>query len=209
MTSSGGAGVFDFSAASGAGGEPLVNSKRSVFPSASGLPNFFDVTLATSFKLSDCTNWPAFTSMYDAYKINSVTCNIEYLNNVSAVNSTGLMPSLYLYWDQDDAVVPTNVVLLQQKQGVKRRQFGNRGVTSIRTSGRPKLSVGAIDSGGVLDASIVMKSQFLDCVNSNIQHYALKMAITDLYLPGSSAVTQAIRFNWKYNVSFRAPLLTA
>lgn len=208
QTSQASAGLLDFSVLTTAGTVPLNNTKRTVYPSASGLAGFYDIAYATTFQLADIRNVAAWAQMFDAYKIMRVGCSIEYLNNVSAVNSTGLMPSLYTYWDQDDANIPLSVVQIQGKQGVRRQQFGNKGVTSYKTSARPHVAQDVLAAGGSI-AAIVGKSQWLDCVSTDVQHYALKMVITDVYLPGSSAVTQAFRFNWTYDVCFRAPLLTA
>lgn len=210
LTSAGSTGM-SFSTATGSGPLPLSDALRINYPSNNGLTNFVDVGLATTFKLTDLAQYTKFTGMFDAYKINKVTCNIEYLNNTSSVNTTGLLPSVYLYWDQDDAVIPSIGGLnIQAKQGVKRIQFGNKMRTSVSTSGRPKLQglIGSASTVGA-DAAVVMKSTWLDCISAEVQHYALKMYITDLYVPGSSAVQQAFRFNWTYDVSFRAPLLTS
>lgn len=206
-----GATGMSFSTATGAGPLPLTDAERIVYPSNNGLSNFYDIALATTFKLTDLANYQDFTHMFDAYKINKISCNIEYLNNTSAVNTTGLLPSIYLYWDQDDATIPSIGGLnIQSKQGVKRVQFGDKMRTSVKTSGRPKLQ-GIVGSDAAVgsSAATVLKSNWLDCVSTEVSHYALKMYITDLYLPNTSAVQQAFRFNWTYDVSFRAPLLTA
>ena len=205
MTSQATTGNFAFSVLSSAGVLPLTNAKTATYSGSCGLPQFFDVAIATTFKLNDIANFNAFTSMYDAYKITRVTCNIEYLNNVSAVNSTGLMPSLFWYWDQDDATIPPTTLSIQGKQGVHRRRFTDTGVT---TSARPHISINAA-APSAAPSAIVAKTQYIDCTSPDIDHYALKMMITDLYLPGTTAVLAAFRFNWTYEVSFRAPLLTA
>ena len=209
ITSGAGAGSLALSAAVGGGGFPITAAKFLTYPSTNGLANFYDLSIATEFKLADVVNYIPFTNMFDAYRLDKVSCSIEYLNNVSAVNSTGLMPSLYTYWDQDDAVIPSiGGVTIQGKQGVKRRQFGNNSLTSLKTSGHPKLAVAVENAGAGVTSAIVQKAVFLDCVSPSVAHYALKMFITDIYLPGSVAVTQAFRFNWTYHLSFRAPLLT-
>jgi len=208
LTSAGTTGM-SFSTATGSGPVPLTDAQRILYPSNNGLVGFYDVGMATSFKLTDLAQHTAFTGMFDAYKINKVSLNIEYLNNVSAVNTTGLLPSVYLYWDQDDATIPSIGGLnIQAKQGVKRIQFGNKSRTTVRTSGRPKMSI-AVAGSTLPEASMIVKSSWLNCLTDDVTHYALKMYFTDLYLPGSAAVQQAFRFNWVYDVSFRAPLLTS
>lgn len=211
LTSTAVAGQLQFSGVSGAGQYPLaIASSVTVQASSSGIPGFYDVFCATPFRLSDLVNQPTFSAMYDAYKFGKVTLNLEYLNNVSAVNTSGLMPTCYFYWDQDDAVIPSTVQTISSRQGVKVRQFGDRSKTTLRTSFVPVPSVVTTTGVGatpLTTAIIPNKSQWMNCASPSVAHNALKIAITDLYLPGAG-VNQAFRFNWTYHVSFRAPLLT-
>jgi len=214
LTSGGGAGSLTLAAVtSGAtlvsGANPITSTKFATQPSTNGLAGFWDLSMATNFRLADIANYTSYTGLFDAYKIRKVGLSLEYLNNSSAVNSTGLMPSVYSYWDQDDATVPANALIAQQKQGVRRFQFGNNSKTCYRTSGKPMLETALGVAGGGVAIAGISKSQFLDCLSPTIAHNALKLFVTDLYLPGSSAVTQAIRLNWTYVVTFRSPILAA
>lgn len=209
LTSGAGAGSLTLSAAGGQLPITAAPVKFNTIASTNGLPNFWDVSMATNFKLADITNVAAYTAMFDAYKIRKVSLSLEYLNNSSAVNSTGLMPSVYSYWDQDDATVPVSALVAQQKQGVRRFQFGNNSKTCYRTSGKPMIETAVGVAGGGVAIAGIGKSQFLDCLTPTIAHNALKLFMTDLYLPGSAAVTQAIRLNWTYVVTFRSPILAA
>ena len=199
--------AFGLSNAAGAGLRPLTNTKINPLGPTNGLSNYMDITFATSFMLADIANFTQFTALYDAYCITKVVCHVEALSNVAVVNGTGLMPSLYHYWDNDDAVVPPTVGSLYGKQGVKRRQFGNRSQTTYACSGTPKPLT---DSANLVSFINVGKKQWIDCVDTTAEHYGLKMALTDVYypppVPGASIT--AFRFNWTYHVSFRAPLTT-
>jgi len=186
---------------------PMTTSAYTVVPSTNGLGNFFDVMGAVSFKFQDLLNYTTYASMFDQYKIKKVTLTIDYLNNSSSVAASGLMPKIYTYWDQDDATVPVSIVQLTGKQGVKSTQIGSNRL-SHRFSVKPSLVLSAqVQSGGGTSALVENKSRWLDCADLAIQHNSIKFAITDLYLPGSTVVTQAIRFNFKYHMSFRAPLI--
>jgi len=176
---------------------------------SNGLSGFYDVGIAVPFRLKDLSFANTYQQMYDAYKFGKVTLNVSYLNNVSSVNATGLMPTIYMVWDQDDATIPTSLVQMSGKQGVKVRQFGDGAKTTQRISVVPVTAGFVQGTAGTANALIPNKSQWLDCLNDDVLHYGLKLFITDLYLPGTTAVTQALRFNWTYHVSFRAPLLTA
>jgi len=193
-----------------AGGAPIKpTSFTLVTPSSSGLPGFWDIAMAVPFQLADLNYVANFQSMFDAYKFGKVGVQIEYLNNTSNVNSTGLMPSIYMYWDQDDAAVPASLASISGKQGVKIRQFGDRARTSVRTSFTPTTVMGISTQAGIALAGVNNKPQWINCTQPAVNHFGLKMYITDVYLPGSSAVNQAFRFNFTYNIAFRAPLLTA
>lgn len=214
LTSTAGAGSLALAAVTNgatlvSGANPITASKFQTQPSTNGLGGFWDVSMATNFRLSDIANYVSYTTLFDAYKIRKVGLSLEYLNNSSQVNSTGLMPSVYAYWDQDDATVPANALIAQQKQGVRRFQFGHQSRTCYKTSGRPMIEQAVGVAGGGVAIAGIAKSQFLDCLSPTVAHNALKLFVTDLYLPGSSAVTQAIRFNWTYVVTFRSPILAA
>lgn len=188
---------------------PPATSSFILYPGSNGLSNFYDLAIACPFRLKDLNYSANYQAMYDAYKFGKVTLNVSYLNNVSSVNSTGLMPTIYMVWDQDDAVTPASLTSISGKQGVKVRQFGDGAKTTQRISVVPVTAGFVQGTSGTANALIANKPQWLDCVNDDVVHYGIKLFITDLFLPGNENVTQALRFNWTYHVSFRAPLLTA
>lgn len=210
LVSGGGAGSLSLTGGAPTFQNPLTAGNFAMYASTNGLPSYWDCAIGVPFKLSDLNSLAVYQSMFDQYKIRRVTCHIEYLNNVSAANATGLMPTLYTYHDLDDAVIPASLTQISGKQGVKIRQFGNKATTSYKFSIKPvTTTVVQVVNGGVTASAINKKSQWLDCVDSSVQHNAMKMFITDIYLPGSAAVTQAFRFNWTYDISFQNPLVTS
>lgn len=186
------------------GDAPIDATNFSGLTGTSGLPNFFDYSGAQNFSLGDTEYFLNFTGMFDAYKITKVKCTIDYLNNASSVNSTGLMPTIYMYWDQDDNFVPATQTSIMGKQGVKKTQLGYKNKTAASISLKPVVKTDSQGSSSVL----ATKSMWLDCTDETINHYGLKWYIADIYLPGSAAVTHAFRFNWTYYIEFRSPLLT-
>jgi hypothetical protein len=186
---------------------PMTTSSFNLVPSTNGLGNFYDVVGAVHFKLQDLLNYTTYTSMFDQYKIKKVTMTVDYLNNSSIVSGAGLMPKVYTYWDQDDSTVPVSLIQLTGKQGVKSTQL-TASRLSHRFSVRPTIIMGAqVENGGTTSALVENKSRWLDCADIAIQHNAIKFCISDLYLPGGASVTQGIRFNFKYHMCFRAPLI--
>lgn len=211
-------GAVSISVSTGAGQKPLVPlsvpAQLAQYSSATGFANVADIALASSFKVSDIGNFSNYQIMYDAYKINSITMTIQYLNNSAEVGQTGLMPTLYVYNDQDDVVLPTNLLGLVGKTGFKSFQFGNGGKTKFSYKWRPTNTVGLQSSsggGGLVNSSIV-KSGWINCANvgQNVEHYGLKMWIADLStFQTVTGASSGFRISWKYNVSFRSPIMAA
>jgi len=186
---------------------PIATTTPVVYSSPSGLTHLYDVGMSCTFRLNDLQNYGDFVNMYDAYKLGAISFNIEYMKNSSDVSSTGAMPSVYLYWDQDDSVVPT-LASISGKQGVQIRHFGNNSKTMFSTQRVPFLkNATSNDLGSSAVATLPVKATWIDCTTPNVPHYALKILITDVYLPGTSTVQTAFRITWTYNVHFRSPIL--
>jgi len=196
-----------------AGPAPINNSQITQATAQTGFPNAVDFGVGTSFQLTDVASFAAFTSAYDAYRINSVTLDIEYLNNAADSYGGTQMPTMYSYIDQDDDTRPLAIAALTQKQGRKIFQFGNKLKTRTRLRFTPVLANAVYAGPGAATGTAYAvipsskKPQWINCTDPSIPHYALKLWMTDLndgILGG--VFTQAFRLNWKYNVSFRSPL---
>lgn len=177
-----------------------------------GLTALVDWSTACTHSLNDIQEFSAYTAMYDAYKINSVTATLEYLNNSSAVNGSGTLPTFYMYWDQDDAVYPLSIKQISGKTG--RRVFtptSSRLKTSMRYTPRTQNVVEGPASGGAVPvvAVVANKSQWIDCVNPNVPHYAFKLYCQDWLAALAPTIYNVVRIRFSYNVSFRSPLLTS
>jgi len=208
-------GQWQFPAGPFQGPNPLTNGSGNIaqYSSATGVATLADVALACSFKLSDCANFSAYTTMYDAYRLNSITCTIEYLNNSASVGSTGFMPTIYSYLDQDDAVPPPSVASIVGKQGVQVRHFGNNSKVVFSRKFRPTclevLGNNSQTAGFALNG-VRRGPTWINNAGSgpNVNHYGWKAILTDLYTVVSTTPQSinGFRINWKYNVSFRSPL---
>jgi len=183
------------------------------YASSNGLSGFADLAVAVPFQMQDCQSFATYCAMYDAYKLGKVSLHLEYLNNMAAVNGSGLMPTCYMYWDQDDAIVPVNINQISGKQGVRIKQFTANNttmkytlqpVTTTALAGQSSPAEPPLTTVPFL-AGIANKPQWINCLAPTIKHFALKIYITDVYLPGGAANT-AFRFNWTYNIAFRSPL---
>ena len=192
-----------------AGQQPLTTGEIGVYDGAGGaLLNCQDLGLATAFQLTDAVNYTKFTTLYDAYKINKVTMTIEYLNNQTQPGSGFYNPSIWMYYDQDDQIVPANLNNIVGKQGVRKHIFGSDRKNTVTFSFTPTIQMETANvNNTVVPAVVTAKPMWLNCNNANIPHQALKMWITDLSrntVDKSPAV--AFRVNWTYHVSFRSPI---
>jgi len=173
-----------------------------------GNTNFCDWTCTAAHALTDIKNVSLYTSMYDAYKINSVTVEFEYLSNVANVSGTAIMPTFYMYWDQDDTAAVGNLNTLLAKTGV--RKFHPTASKSKYSFTYKPLILPATfiaPTGGAIQyAAIPAKSNWLNCVADSIPHVGLKVYVVDWAANGAAAAVNAVRINFKYNVSFRSPL---
>lgn len=201
-------GSVSFVLGSGGGNAPLTNAAAnlSINTSSAGLIGFSDVALGCPIQLEDIASYAAYTSVFDAYKINYVTARIEYLNNSALVNGTGLLPTVHMYWDQDDAAPPPSLQSISGKQGAKLFCPGSNkrsGVLKFRPLTRNGVNTASTVSGAI----VPNKAQWINCTAGNVPHYGFKAYITDFFSPGPAApATNAFRIHWTYNVSFRAPI---
>lgn len=204
------------SAPGGTIGRP-INNLGSTIPGVTNVSttsplglNYVDVGLGCSHSLADIVNFNAFAQMYDAYKINYVKVEIEYLNNVSSTQGQAIMPTVYSYWDQDDAVPPFNTTGIAGKQG-SRVFHPTSNKTRFTMKYKPMLRDTVQTSLVATNtASVVIKpATWINCADVDVPHYAFKAWITDYYTQNPNAGTNAFRINFTYNVSFRGPLLTS
>jgi len=163
---------------------------------------YADLGLACSHKLSDIQNYASFAGLYDAYKINSVSVNVEYLNNV-ALQSACVNPTVWMYWDQDDATIPGNVAAILGKTGAKRWNVNDK----MKASRSFRYIPLTRNNASSTDVIVPNRSQWINCTAPNVPHYAFKMFVQDFNAPGAEDILNCFRFNWTYNVSFRSPLV--
>jgi len=199
--------IIEFVAGSSqVGALPFENTKLGT-PVGSGtlFPNTWDFGFATTFKISDIANIGLYTALYDSYRLLKVDVEVSYLNNFQD-GGKGTLPTLYLYNDPDDAFIPVNLNDIQGKQGLRSLELGNKAITTYNHS--VKLFTAPILNGPGTAVGFGTKrpGQWLDCLSPNIEHYALKGYITDLYIPRSPQVTQAFKWKFKYHVEFRGPI---
>lgn len=173
-----------------------------------GFAGLTDWSAACTHQLSDVLNASNFTQMYDAYRINYVTVTVEYLSNAVTPTSNSILPTFYMYWDQDDAVQPPNVRNILGKQGVKKWQPTSSSLQK-RFTFKPQLAVAVeSDAAGVPTQVVVPgRSHWIDCSTPRVPHYAFKIYCQDFTSLGVAGAYNVVRLHYTYNVSFRSPLI--
>jgi len=175
---------------------------------SSGFTNCVDWGLAFAPQLSDLASVASFTGMYDAYRIDKVTVTVQYLCTSlipGSTNGSVVMPTFVMYADNDDAVTPPDIYALSRRQGSKRFQPTTSKLAKTFTF-KPRILVGTQISPSGLASGIITKPTWLDCANPNVSHFGFKMTCQDFGVPVQGF--HAIRMNYSYHVSFRAPLIT-
>jgi len=113
-----------------------------------------------------------------------------------------------MYHDHDDAVNPPDIYSLSRRQGSKRWQpTANKLEKSF--SFKPRMLLGAgISPGGLTgNGGVIVKPTWLDCALPNVSHFGFKMTCQDFGVPQAGGF-HAVRMQYTYHVSFRAPLIT-
>jgi len=196
-------------AAGYAGQQPITTGELAIYDGAGGATLFAqDVAAATAFQLTDIASYASYTTLYDAYKINKVTMTIEYLNNTSTAGSGFYNPTIWMYYDQDDQLVPGNLSTIVGKQGVRKHVFGSDRKNSVSFSFTPTVQMEVANNNNTPVAALVAaKPMWLNCNNASVAHQALKLWISDLPKNTVDKTPQvAFRINWTYHVSFRSPI---
>ncbi len=155
---------------------------------------------AASFKLSDLTNYAAYTALFDQYRINAVHMKISPITNTA----TDVNPSLTVYWyiDNDDSVIPLNAQDMRDRGNVKSKILYGNQPRSLNLTMRPvpnrALFAGAVAPSGY---GPIYKRIWIDTRSAGVEHYGLKLGFSTENAP----LAQTMQFNIlsTYYVSFK------
>lgn len=184
---------------------PLGTSSNIGSPTASacGFNNYYDLGVGMRFSLKDCTNYLAFTGIYDQYRINSITVKVSYLSTQAQIGGVSILPSMHYVGDFDDASAPTDIHDVEGKQGSKVLRVSNtRNTLSLKI--QPHVAVNVVGGDEVASSyNKVEKAGWIDCVDPTVYHYAGKWWFTNMYLPAGNSTNTALQWEYVFNVSFR------
>lgn len=190
---------------------PITNvTQGSPDAAGSGIPYHYSFGQGLVFSLADLQrDNQFFTTAFDQYRINSVTCKITYTSSMAGATSSSVNPTLYMYVDRDDGNIPTSIAGVLGKQGLRRFEFNDRSKTSTSITFKPKVLTSLFDGSATTTYAGVARSGWLDCAHPAIQHYGLKMWWENVPLVGTAVEpnpNSVLQFEFIYNISVRAPL---
>lgn len=173
--------------------QPIQYFTRTVY-----LPNYYAllaggpaVGAGLNFRLSQVPNSSEFTTLYDQYKIKAVKCTlIPRFTEVPIGSTQGNMWSVL---DYDDSSPPGNLDELLQRQNLKRtrmHQIHSRYLRPMVTQ--------EVYATGVATAYAPKRNVWLDCTNSDVEHYAVKFWFD---ARGTAPVTYDLQL--KYYLAFK------
>jgi len=123
------------------------------------------VFAARSFTVNQLTNASAYLAVFDKYRIRQVECWMES----ELPTGAGSLP-LYTAVDLDDAVAPTSVTNVADKQGAV---VGNSAAGHYHRW-MPNMALAAYS--GAFTSFTSTPATWVDSASPNVQHYGLKIA---------------------------------
>lgn len=172
---------------------------------ASGISGHYSFGQAFQFSLEDLQQYSKFTTQYDHWKLNSVTCKIHYTNNGN-VTTEALSPTCWAAIDYDDAALPANQWTVVGRQGIRRFEFNDRSRTSYTITFKPKCSGLVANTTGVQPPAMLTRG-WLDCNQPGIVHHGLKLWWENVCMTGSGGENNScIQYEFVYNLSFKQPI---
>lgn len=172
--------------------QPVHYFKRSVFtPAAFTVSAGTDFFNASQFQLGFLPDVTDFTSLYDQYKILSVTIKLMPRGNSSDVGvaaGIGNMTRVFSVLDYDDSVVPTSLNQLIQYQNLKTTNS-----TSIHTRTLKPMFIKEVQTITGTGGSPT-RGGWIDVLNTNVQYRGVKWCI-QAPSNGSVVYDQMVTYN--------------
>lgn len=149
-----------------------------------------------SFRLSDIDNYQRFTTLYDKYRIKSISIRIHPAFNVNQADTTPAKGSSAGVWmityDYDDSVLFTT-----PQQALTREKVISKSNTrpvKYRIQPRVLMLSGNSASPATTQTAVQKRSPWLDTASADVVHYGIKLACqynSTFPLPPQSGVADA------------------
>lgn len=149
--------------------------------------------LGLNFRLSDVAVPLEFTSLWDRYKILRVKVFFDYTPDVAAVvpPTASYMPKLWIKRDYDDSATPTLAELAQSNQ-TKCLRFTDTRTTRMVVLAPRYLT--ELYNSSVSTAFSPSRGAWIDCGNSSVPHYGLKLVAQGLPSTNMGAFTIRVQY---------------
>lgn len=138
----------------------------------------FDLGLLTKAAADQGYAWPfalnqlpasnEFTSLFDKYRIKSIDATFTYWRQGDLGGST-LWPTMFLYMDDDDAIIPVSKTEALQRMSVQRVTF-----SPTRQSITVRINPRFIQSRGGVSTNLAPQNAWIDMATPAVQHYGVK-----------------------------------
>lgn len=130
-----------------------------------------------NFSLASVVNFNEFRDLYDNYRILGVRVYFDYSPDVHPIgsgsnNSPSLYPKLWVLRDYDDTTTPTLDIIAQSNKSICLRFGSNSTTRSIFI--RPAIR-NEVFRTSATSSYTNSWGEWLDCTNSDVPHYGLKM----------------------------------
>lgn len=126
---------------------------------------------AFAFTLQDVIDYSQWTSVFDQYRFKKITMIIQG-NTINLGTSAALEP-LFTCIDYDDAVTPVSVQAVMN--------YGNAMVHHAQCNDKrtfiPATNTAVQLTGGSYTGGSTGKNRWIDCSNTDVAHYGIKIAI--------------------------------
>lgn len=151
----------------------------------------YAIPFSMQFRLNQIINHQDITNLCDAYKLKYVNIKLQYVKNNTNVGSPGPTPSVMWVQDHDDSSLPTSVDSVREKMGCRTKRFGMN--QQFKIGVQPRVA-DSIFGTGPIPAYAVAKPRWINSTYDNVQHYAIKGFITNVWL--ASSTTTLTQFNF-------------
>jgi hypothetical protein len=182
-----------------------TNYTVSPYPASSGLAGCYDFGMALNFQAFHIQTIGSYSSLFDMYRIDSVTVNVRYIQNgtLGQASVDIVSPTIYAIIDQDDSVIPLTSNELA-RQGRRIFKFDNKSRTDFKiTINRPKRSSVMNMPPSTGTANAIVSNGWCDMANLKMAHYGLKLWVENMSCPDPKLFETAFEFTYQYKLSFK------
>lgn len=150
-----------------------------------------------SFNLNQIPAASELTSLYDQYKIMGIRVNVQPLLTEGIASVVSGSAAIYGYpkfssvIDYDDSTTPASEDVLLQYGSLKQTPA----FKEHKRFFRPKVRLGGLDAGAVVNPTVSSKAQWIDVGYPNVPHYGVKLYHPGPIASGSPTVSSSIAYS--------------